>query len=50
MTCEMCVVIIVLSFVNSLLSLLMFSGVSDDDALSEYYDALRYNYRFMGWD
>ena len=43
-------VTIVLRFVSPLLSLFMFSDMSDDDALSEHYDTLSYDCSFRGWD
>ena len=50
MTCALYLVTIILSIVSSLIFSFLFSGMSNNDALSEYYDALSYDYNFRGWD
>ena len=55
MTCGMCVVADVLSFIAHSFFLVVFAGfVTDDDFLDpvviEHYDALGYDLSFRGWD
>ena len=49
MTCGMCLVADVLSFVSSPRLFLLFSG-DDDYLLTEQLDALGYDLSFRGWD
>jgi len=53
MTCDLCVVTVVLSFVSLPPFSPMFSGDDYDDidpVLAEHYDALGHDLSFRGWD